>query len=56
MPQRLLGLILLAYFIPPVSSAAGATQDSPAESDALKQKAPRVFIDCSSCDIDYILT
>lgn len=39
-------------------SGAAFPQENPQESqiDELKKKAPKVFIDCRRCDIDYIRT
>ena len=56
MSPRLLPLFLLACFILPCSSAAGAAQAPLSDSEALKQEAPTVFIDCNRCDSTYIHT
>jgi hypothetical protein len=37
-------------------SSMAFSQDSQADIDELKKKAPRIFIDCRRCDIDYIRT
>ncbi len=36
--------------------SVGIAQTPPQEGDALKKAAPKVYIDCSSCDMDYIRT
>jgi hypothetical protein len=56
MSLRLLPLLLLVCFIYPFSSASAATQDPPSDSEAIKQAAPTVYMDCSSCDMTYIRT
>ena len=42
-----------AFAVGPVAAAA---QTVPADIEALKKTAPKVFIDCSSCDLEYIKT
>lgn len=56
MSLRLLPLSLLLCFIYPFSSASAATQNPPEDSEAIKQAAPKVYLDCSRCDRTYILT
>jgi hypothetical protein len=56
MSLRLLPLFLLANFILPSFSATAAMQTPQEASEALKQAAPKVYMDCNSCDITYIRT
>jgi hypothetical protein len=55
MQQRLLFLLVLFIFISHVSYSMDATQ-TPSSEDAVMESAPKVFIDCSYCDMDYIRT
>ncbi|MEJ2247193.1 MAG: hypothetical protein P8Y80_14115 [Acidobacteriota bacterium] len=56
MLPRLLSLILPVCFIFPSFSFADPPQTATADSETLKQDAPRVYLDCSRCDRTYILT
>jgi hypothetical protein len=38
------------------AALAAPAQEKQADLEALKKTAPRVYIDCSSCDIDFIRT
>jgi len=49
-------MFLLIYIIFPHPAVVGAPQISLEDREVLKQKAPRVFIDCSRCDRTYIRT
>ena len=54
-------LAILVFFAPPVISAQTNPPPPPppgsqADIEALKKTAPRVFIDCDYCDIEYIKT
>jgi hypothetical protein len=39
-----------------ISASNSYSQEKPLEIEELKKSAPKVFIDCDSCDIDYIRT
>lgn len=54
--RRLLRFMILMWAIAGVSSAANSAQVQSAGADALKKTAPRIFIDCNYCDMDYIRT
>jgi hypothetical protein len=43
---------LLIFFI----SSIGSAQTMLSDADAIKKAAPKVFVDCISCDMDYIRT
>jgi hypothetical protein len=47
--------LLIAASILSGAAAAGAQKTAP-DIESLKKTAPRVYIDCSSCDIEYIKT
>jgi len=49
----LLCSLMLLYAITGVRSLAQVRKDTV---DALRQSAPRVFIDCFLCDVDFIKT
>lgn len=55
MQTKLLSFLFIAFFFPHASLALDPTQ-APAEVDTLMKTAPKVFIDCSYCDRDYIRT
>jgi hypothetical protein len=56
MLPRLLSLVLPVCFIFPSFSFAYPPQTATADSETLKQDAPKVFMDCSRCDTTYIHT
>jgi len=39
-----------------ISVSNSYSQEEPFEIEELKKSAPKVFIDCDSCDLDYIRT
>ncbi len=49
-----LGFGLAASFA--LGPSLGLAQNAPADIETLKKTAPKVFIDCSSCDLEYIKT
>ncbi len=55
MQQRLLSFLFLFIFIPYASYPMDSTRTPPAE-DTIMKAAPKVFIDCDYCDMDYIRT
>ncbi len=46
----------LCVFILFIYSSPGLSQESEIDIDALKEQAPKVYIDCGMCDLDYIRT
>jgi hypothetical protein len=50
---RLTVLMLAGFY---VGLTAGSVQAQQADADALKKSAPKAFIDCNYCDMDYIRT
>jgi hypothetical protein len=54
--KRLLCVLALVCVALRISPAQTASAAGPADGEALKKSAPKVFIDCSGCDIDYIRT
>ncbi|MBN2322017.1 MAG: hypothetical protein JXR49_23270 [Acidobacteria bacterium] len=55
MQHRLPFFLILLIFTPHASYSMDSTQASSAE-DTLMDSAPKVFIDCNYCDMDYIRT
>ena len=55
MQQRLLFSLFLFIFIPHASYSMDSTQ-TPSAEDTIMKAAPKVFIDCNYCDMDYIRT
>jgi len=53
--QRISGPFVV-FFLTSVIAAFGLGEDRLEDLDELKKTAPRVFIDCQRCDIDYIRT
>jgi hypothetical protein len=49
-----LALAFVLAFGPPAQ--AGQAQPGPADINGLKKSAPKVYLDCSSCDLEYIKT
>jgi hypothetical protein len=47
-------LLLITIFL--LCAAPVFSQEEPVDIEALKKQAPKVFIDCGMCDIDYIRT
>jgi hypothetical protein len=56
MIQRPFQLFLLASMMLLLASAAGFAQAQQLDADAIKKTAPKAYIDCGSCDMDYIRT
>ena len=54
--REILALILTLAALSPGSSAFGQAKNQTADLEALMKSAPRVFLDCSYCDVDYIKT
>jgi hypothetical protein len=49
-------LFLFSLFTAILSALLAAAQEKAVDIDALKKTAPKVFIDCGRCDLDYIRT
>ena len=56
MIQQSLRLVLSASILIFCLSGAAAAQDSMQDADAAKKAAPKTYIDCTYCDMDYIRT
>jgi hypothetical protein len=56
MKKRLLGSLLLGLFLCSVFAQPHIEDNDQIADDALKQVAPRIYLDCSRCDRDYIRT
>jgi len=52
------GILVIALALSIIAAAPVSAQEAGAESDIedLKKTAPKIFIDCGDCDIDYIRT
>jgi hypothetical protein len=50
------GAVLLFLAAGLFAALPGFSREDQVDIDALKKRAPKVYIDCSSCDIDYIRT
>ncbi|HVP91362.1 MAG TPA: hypothetical protein VMS75_09110 [Terriglobales bacterium] len=46
--------LALAAALMPLTPALGLAQQTDISADRLKQQAPKVFLDCHQCDMDYI--
>jgi len=49
-------LLAWVFLISVLAAYASAAQEKGADIEELKKRAPKVFIDCGMCDIDYIRT
>jgi hypothetical protein len=56
MTLRLLPFAMLSFAMICLISSIGSAQIPQPDADAFKKAAPTVFVDCNSCDMDYIRT
>jgi hypothetical protein len=54
--KRMLRLIILSSTVICLVSASILTHAQSSDGDSLKKIAPRVYVDCPSCDMDYLRT